>query len=368
MSKIVLAVLSAFPALAVAWPVQAQQTFISPDSQLRAIILPLCENKGPENTASAVEIRSSTGKLLYREAYSSQDCGHGMRVVRAEWTPDSQFFVFSTQPSGESKPWEYLTLFYARRLNGITDLDKYVDPIVTPNFALSAPNTIQTKAVETRERPTHLVRVSLGSLVRSLEKHKYDSEIFHPPDSGWIGFSTGPETVERGPYRITQQYDRDNLVGRIFIQREKDAEPRLIFTNQRGVEFLIGHRGELALINSTQSTKDYEVYVTNFGTGESRRIDEQALRMFSHNSGADPSLLIVAAGEALSPDDQEALLAIKLIYISVSTREEADRAGKTFKKWWYAVSTSTGQVLHEYRATSVPAEWRSEFRRSGNPR
>jgi hypothetical protein len=362
MKKIVLGILGVLSTPGLVSPAQAQQSFTSPDSQLRAVILPVCEKQGLENTESAVEIHLSTGKLLYRQAYSSPDCGHGMRVVRAEWTPDSQFFVFSTQPSGESKPWQYLTLFYARRLNGITDLDKYVDPIVTPNFALSAPNTIQTKAVETRERPTHLVKVSLGRLVRSLEKHKHDSEIFHPPDSGWIGFSTGPETVERGPYRITQQYDPDNLVGRIFIQREKDAEPRLIFTNQRGVEFLIGHRGELALINSTQSTKDYEVYVTNFGTGESRRIDEQALRMFSHNSGADPSLLIVAAGEALSPDDQEALLAIKLIYISVSTREEADRAGKTFKKWWYAVSTSTGQVLHEYRATSVPRAWRTAYR------
>ena len=360
MRKIVLAVLGAFPALVLAWPAQAQQTFVSPDSQLRAVVLRLCENKGLQNMASAVEIHLSTGKLLYRQGFG------GMCVVHAEWTSDSQFFVF--QFSDDSNPWNYPVQFYTRHLNVILELDKYVDPIVTPNFILSAPNTIQTKAVEARGRPTHPVKLRLGSLVRLIEKEKYDSEIFHQPNSGWISFSTGPETVERGPYRMTQQYDPDNLVGRIFIQREKDAEPRLIFTNQRGVEFLIGHRGELALINSMQSTKGYEVYVTNFGTGESRRIDEQALRMFSHNSGADPSLLNVAAGEALSPDDQEALLAIKLIYISVSTREEAGRAGKTFKKWWYAVSTSTGQVLHEYRTISVPAEWRSEFRRTGNSR
>src|ERR1700747_1782894 len=161
MRKIVLGILSALPAFWWISPAQAQQSLISPDRQLRAVILPVCENKDPENTASAVEIHLSTGRLLYREVYSSQDCGHGMHVVRAEWTPDSQFFVFSSQSSGESNPWNYLTQFYTRQLNAILDLDKYVDPIVTPNFVLSAPSTIQTKAVEARGRPTHLAKVRL---------------------------------------------------------------------------------------------------------------------------------------------------------------------------------------------------------------
>ena len=152
----------------------------------------------------------------------------------------------------------------------------------------------------------------------------------------------------------------------LYIEHEKDAAPRLIFTNHRAVEFFIGNRGRLALVNSTQATKDFEVYVADTSTGKNWRIDEQALRMFLQDSGADPSLIVIADGEALSPDDRQALLSMNLIYISVSTAEEAEQKGKTFHKWWYAVSTSTGQVLHEYRTSSVPRTWLKEYRRSGH--
>jgi hypothetical protein len=209
-----------------------------------------------------------------------------------------------------------------------------------------------------------LIALPALAFMSTARTQKYDPEILHGFKSRWISFVAAPATVQQGPYRLTQRYDSNTLTGRVYIQRENDAEPRLIFTNDRAAEFLIGHQGELALINCTKATKDYEVYVANMGTGESWRIDQQALQMFSRDSGADPSLIVVAAGEALSPDDQEALLSIKLIYISVSTREEAGRASKTFKPWWYAVNTSTGQVLHEYRTTSVPRAWRKAYQQS----
>src|SRR5207249_8948751 len=50
---------------------------------------------------------------------------------------------------------------------------------------------------------------------------------------------------------------------------------------------------------------------------------------------------------------------------SVSTAEEAEQKGKTSHKWWYAVSTLTGQALHEYRTSSVPRTWIKQYRRSG---
>ncbi len=357
MRRIVLALLGSFSMFASASSAQAQKSFISPDGQLRAFILPACREKGLENTENALEIRSSTGKLLRREAYSSPDCEHGMRVLRAEWTPDSQFFVFSTQFGGGRQPWHYLTQFYVRCLNAIRELDSYTGPTLNPHFVLIAPNTVET---ETWERPGPIgrrtVRMSLQSLVRC-EEEKNRSGLFHSPNSGWISFAAGSETVQYGPYRLTQKYDEKAFAGQIYIQSENDNESRLIFTNQRALELLIGDRGELALINYTAATKDFEVYVANIRTGKSWRIDAQALRMYSRDSGADPSLVIVASGEAVSPDDQEALLVMNLIYISVSTREQAEQKGKAFKKWWYAVSTATGQVLREYRTPSVPHVW-----------
>ena len=69
-----------------------------------------------------------------------------------------------------------------------------------------------------------------------------DAQEFHRPNSGWIIFTTGSGsvTVRQGPYRLTQKYEPETMEGQIYIEREKDAEPRLIFTNRRAVEFLTG--------------------------------------------------------------------------------------------------------------------------------
>lgn len=203
------------------------------------------------------------------------------------------------------------------------------------------------------------VVLARGVLLHAQELHR---------ESEWTNFTTssGSVTVQHGAYRFIQKFDPQSLTGQIYIQRQGQKELRQIFANRRAVEFLLGRRGELALVNYIQSTKDLEVYVADVSRGKNWRIDQQALRMFFKNSGADPSLMVVARGEALSPDDQQALLSMNLIYISVSTAEEAEQKGKTFKKWWYGVSTSTGQVLHEYQTPSVPRPWLSEYRKSGS--
>jgi hypothetical protein len=191
--------------------------------------------------------------------------------------------------------------------------------------------------------------------------HSNSHWISFPPAN--LNFPPGPSfSVSSGSYTFTQKYERD--AAEIYVKRDH-GEPLLIFWNQGYAELLIGHHGEHCLVNYYAATKDFEVFGTNLATGTNGRIDQQALRMFSADSGADPSLLIVAAGEALSADDRQALLSVNLIYISVGTKEEAKRAGKTFKKWWYAVNSSTGQVLHEFRAASVPSEWQREYRQTG---
>lgn len=180
----------------------------------------------------------------------------------------------------------------------------------------------------------------------------------------WIGFDSHETTSQvAGSYRLVQTPDGRSDATEVYVQKNTER-PHPIFTNQRYVEFLIGHRGEQALINYYVSSKAFEVYAASLASGGHWRVDEKALQAFSRNSGADPSLIIVAAGEALSPDDREILLSINLVYISVSTPEEADQKFKTFKKWWYAVSTSTGQVVHEYRMAAVPPDWASEYQKT----
>jgi len=78
--------------------------------------------------------------------YSSADGTHGFVVVKAEWTPDERYFVFSTQSSGGHQPWHAPTSFYSSDDHILCNLDDFLEPpgIATPDFMLSPPNRITT--------------------------------------------------------------------------------------------------------------------------------------------------------------------------------------------------------------------------------
>src|SRR5262245_23420284 len=75
----------------------------SPD---RAIVAVIKSTKAPEATEeSSCEFRSASGKILARKSYASADGEHGYGVIKAAWTPDSQFFVYSLASSGGHQAW-----------------------------------------------------------------------------------------------------------------------------------------------------------------------------------------------------------------------------------------------------------------------
>jgi hypothetical protein len=113
------------------------KSYASPDGKLQANVLP----KGPAQE-SRVEIRDKQGILLASGDYSSGDGEHGQIVDEARWTPDSQFFVFSTYSSGGHQPWQTPTYFFDRRQNKIRDLGEFLPPVADSKFTLSAPDRI----------------------------------------------------------------------------------------------------------------------------------------------------------------------------------------------------------------------------------
>jgi hypothetical protein len=120
----------------------------------------------PESTIeSKIEFYTADNRILCALDYSSEDGEHGFGVVKAAWTPDQKYFVFSLTSSGGHQAWHTPTLFYNLRDNSIYSLDSYVDAGISKgDFSLKDPNVVLTE-VWRNQRPTP-IKFRLDSLGR----------------------------------------------------------------------------------------------------------------------------------------------------------------------------------------------------------
>src|SRR6266508_3973977 len=86
-----------------------------------------CPN--PPFNESRVEIRDMKGTVLATKDFKSPDGEHGRNVQKMEWSPDSQFFVFSTASSGGHSPWHWQTYFYDSKRNTFKEVDDFTGPV-----------------------------------------------------------------------------------------------------------------------------------------------------------------------------------------------------------------------------------------------
>jgi len=101
--------------------------------------------------------------------YTSEDAEHGFGVVKAAWTPDNNYFVFSLTSSGGHQAWHSPTLFYDPCTGEIHSLDNYAATGISKGyFGLKAPNVVLTEVWRGEEGIP--VRFRLDSLVSI--KHK----------------------------------------------------------------------------------------------------------------------------------------------------------------------------------------------------
>src|SRR6266478_3005306 len=77
-------------------------------------------SKSSQFTEDIVEIRSqNSGNLLVRFSMTSSSGSNGRYVLKAEWSSDSMFFVFSTFSSGAHSSWNFKTFVYSVALNRV---------------------------------------------------------------------------------------------------------------------------------------------------------------------------------------------------------------------------------------------------------
>jgi hypothetical protein len=137
-----------------------RQSHDSPDGQLRAAVI----GAGKKGSESRVEIRTASGKLIAQASYVSSDGEHGKSVVKADWTPDSRFFVWSMENTGGHSPWHWPTSYFSRKRNRVLSLDDAVGAITDPQFTLRPPDVIQTRRKCGADIKGVSVTVSLGAL------------------------------------------------------------------------------------------------------------------------------------------------------------------------------------------------------------
>jgi hypothetical protein len=128
----------------------------SPDQQLRACVLSVGTHPNPPFNESRVEIRSMNGPVLATKDFKSPDGEHGRNVQKMEWSPDSQFFVFSTASSGGHSPWHWQTYFYDRKRKTFKEVDDFTGPVIKRNFKLTAPDWIEVRVQGTPGDPSDI--------------------------------------------------------------------------------------------------------------------------------------------------------------------------------------------------------------------
>jgi len=115
-------------------------TYTSPEGSLVAVVQPSTK---PQTCESAVELRTGPGKVLVRRSYQSDGGEHGYGVVKAQWTPDSKYFVFSLESSGGHQPWHSPEEHFRREYRDFQSLDDALsNSIMNPEFAVTAPDRV----------------------------------------------------------------------------------------------------------------------------------------------------------------------------------------------------------------------------------
>jgi hypothetical protein len=123
----------------------APRVFVSPDKELRAIVLPVDVSlDATPDMESRVVIRSRGGETITSKDYSSPRGTNGLYVVEAKWSPDSQFFVYSMSSSGGHSPWSFPIMVFSRKQKRIAEFSGMIDgkPTLSAEFKFTGPHTL----------------------------------------------------------------------------------------------------------------------------------------------------------------------------------------------------------------------------------
>lgn len=113
----------------------------SPDAQLIAVITATDRRMRVNGNESRIEIRRYNDQICVHD-FSSSDGEHGYGIDGAEWTPDSQYFVFRLRSTGGHSPMFAPIAFWSRKENRFYSLMDYTGDTT---FLVVAPDQIKAR-------------------------------------------------------------------------------------------------------------------------------------------------------------------------------------------------------------------------------
>ena len=142
----------------------AAETFVSPDKAVRALVVPasISLDTTPD-MESRVVIRASAGSTLTSMDHSSPRGMNGYYVVRAKWSLDSQFFVYSLSSSGGHSPWSFPMMVYSRKANRIAKFSDMINdkPTVSGEFTFAGPHAVTASTWKKPGSPEDMVPITV---------------------------------------------------------------------------------------------------------------------------------------------------------------------------------------------------------------
>lgn len=123
----------------------AVQIFVSPDKATHAVVYPADVTLyATPDMESRVVFRSAKGDTLTSQDYASPRGTDGYYVTVAQWSPDSQYFVFSMMSSGGHSPWSYPVKVYSVKRNTIASFSDMINggPTIAAQFQFSGPHSV----------------------------------------------------------------------------------------------------------------------------------------------------------------------------------------------------------------------------------
>jgi hypothetical protein len=129
------------------------ELFVSPDKTTHALVYPTdISLYATPDMESRVVFRSSDGTTLTSQDYSSPRGANGYYVFHGQWSPDSQYFVFSMSSSGGHSPWSFPIKVYSVKKKLVANFSDMIggNPTVSGQFQFSGPHTL---AASTWKKP-----------------------------------------------------------------------------------------------------------------------------------------------------------------------------------------------------------------------
>lgn len=148
--------------------------YASPDKKLHATVLPveISLNATPD-MESRVVIRSVDGDTLNSMSYASPRGMNGYYVDTAQWSPDSQFFVYTLVSSGGHSPWSHPTMVYSVQHNRFGHLSDMIEgrPLLSEKFQFSGQHELTATTWRKEGAPDDPVPVTVD-LAAAFDKLK----------------------------------------------------------------------------------------------------------------------------------------------------------------------------------------------------